>query len=98
MNKMLVLLSNLLDNAIEGCCRVKEQRVLVCRLILEEDALQISVKNSSLPLTIVENAIPTSKEPKAEHGFGLPRIQYIVKQFRGTCVFDFQNGWFILPQ
>lgn len=95
MNKMLVLLSNLLDNAIEGCYRVKEQRVLVCRLILEEDALQISVKNSSLPLTIVENAIPTSKEPKAEHGFGLPRIQYIVKQFRGTCVFDFQNGWFI---
>ena len=91
---MIVLLSNLLDNAIEGCCRVESQRVLDCRIIAVEDCLQLSVRNSSLPVLILGNSIPTSKTPKEEHGFGIPKIQHIVKQFHGTCMFDYQSGWF----
>lgn len=94
IDKMIVLLSNLLDNAIEGCCRVESQRVLDCRIIAVEDCLQLSVRNSSLPVSILGNSIPTSKTPKEEHGFGIPKIQHIVKQFHGTCMFDYQRGWF----
>ena len=94
IDKMIVLLSNLLDNAIEGCCRVEHQRVLDCRIIAVEDSLQLSIRNSSLPVSILGNNIPTSKVPKEEHGFGIPKIQHIVKQFHGTCMFDYQNGWF----
>lgn len=94
MDKMVVLLSNLLDNAIEGCCRVDGERVMRCRVTIEEDLLHIFVGNSSIPVTIAENAIPTSKEPKEEHGYGLPQIRYIINDFHGTYALDYQEGWF----
>ena len=94
MDKMVVLLSNLLDNAIEGCCRVSDERILYCRLIQDEDVLKISVRNTSTPVTIVNNTIPTSKAPKHEHGYGLPQIRYIINDFHGSYAMDYSDGWF----
>lgn len=94
MDKMVVLLSNLLDNAIEGCCRISDERILYCKLIQDEDVLKISVRNTSAPVTIVNNTIPTSKAPTHEHGYGLPQIQYIINDFHGSYAMDYTDGWF----
>ncbi len=92
-DELVVLLSNLLDNAIEACCRVPKCRTIQCN-ILSEGSLFISVRNTSNPVTIMDNAIPTSKTPKEEHGFGLPRIQLILKQLHAEYTFAYENGWF----
>lgn len=94
MDKMVVLLSNLLDNAIEGCCRIATERILYCRLIQNEDVLEISVRNTSAPVTIIDNTIPTSKAPTYEHGYGLSQIKYLINDFRGTYAMDCSDGWF----
>lgn len=94
IEKIVVLLSNLLDNAIEGCCRVEDERIMYCKLIQDEDLLEISVRNTSVPLTILNNTIPTSKAPKYEHGYGLSQIQYIINDFHGTYAMNYSDGWF----
>lgn len=92
-DELVVLLSNLLDNAIEACCRVPKYRTIQCN-VLSEGSLFISVRNTSNPVLIVDNTIPTSKTPKEEHGFGLPRIQLILKQLHAEYTFAYENGWF----
>lgn len=90
---LVVLLSNLLDNAIEGCCRVEGERMILCK-ILAEDTLFLSVRNTSLPVTIHNGRIPTSKANKDDHGYGLGWIQYILDKLEGEYTFNYKDGWF----
>ena len=92
-DELVVLLSNLLDNAIEACCRMEGHRAIKCS-ILYDGALFLSVRNTSNPVTFVGDTIPTSKTPKEEHGFGLSRIQLILKQLKAEFTFSYENGWF----
>lgn len=92
-DRLVVLLSNLLDNAIEGCCRVDGNRALNCSLIAS-DVLSLSVRNTSQPVKIVNNTITTSKMSKRDHGYGLSQIQSILDQLHAEYAFDYQSGWF----
>lgn len=92
-DELVVLLSNLLDNAIEACCRVEGHRSIQCSILLAE-MLFLSVRNTSNPVTIMGDTIPTSKTPKEEHGYGLSRIQLIMKQLCAEYTFAYENGWF----
>ena len=91
---LVVLLSNLLDNAIEGCCRLTEEKQIFFRLIAEE-ALFLSIRNTSLPVTIQNGRILTSKPNKEAHGYGLGRIKYILDKFEGEYSFAYKDGWFV---
>lgn len=91
---LVVLLSNLLDNAIEGCCRLGGKRQIFISLIAEE-TLFLSIRNTSLPVTIQNGRIPTSKANKNAHGYGLGRIQYILDKFGGEYNFAYKDGWFV---
>ena len=93
MNRMIVLLSNLLDNAIEACCRKESDRQIFCEIIAN-DTLWISVKNTSTPVKITNGTIATSKKQKEDHGYGLPRIQSILDQLGAEYAFDYKDGWF----
>ncbi len=92
-NQLVVLLSNLLDNAIEGCCRVDSERALYCSMVAS-DVLLLSVRNTSQPVKIWNNTIETSKKSKINHGYGLSQIQHILDQLHAEYAFDYQNGWF----
>lgn len=92
-DELVVLLSNLLDNAIEACCRMEGRRAIQCSILLN-GTLFLSVRNTSNPVTIMGDTIPTSKTPKDEHGFGLSRIQLILKQLNAEYTFVYENGWF----
>lgn len=92
-NHLVVLLSNLLDNAIEGCARRNGDRIIQCK-ILHTDSLYISIRNTSDPVVIVDNQAPTSKEPREDHGHGMQRIQKILEQLNAEFAFTYENGWF----
>lgn len=92
-DELVVLLSNLLDNAIEACCRMEGHRTIQCSILLD-GTLFLSVRNTSNPVTITGDTIPTSKTPKEEHGFGLSRIQMILKQLQAEYTFTYEDGWF----
>ena len=92
-NYLVVLLSNLLDNAIEACLRYDGERIIQCRFIAT-DSFFLSVRNTSVPVVIIDNHIPTSKESKADHGYGLAHIDMILKQLKGEFYRGYNDGWF----
>lgn len=92
-NSLVVLLSNLVDNAIEACCRITDNRAIHCSIVAK-DSLFISIRNTSLPVTITNNTIPTSKTPADEHGFGLSQIKTILELLNAEYAFSYESGWF----
>lgn len=90
---LVVVLSNLLENAIEACCRLPEDRKIECSLLLEE-SLFLSIRNTAFPVKIVDGRIETTKENKAEHGYGLAAVQRILQQLQGELVIDYREPWF----
>jgi signal transduction histidine kinase len=90
---IVVLLSNLLDNAIEACRKLETERVIQCR-ILAGDTLFISIRNTSLPVQTAGDTIPTSKHPPREHGFGLLNIRHILESLGAEYTYQYCDGWF----
>ena len=92
-DKLVVLLSNLLDNAIEACLRKNGDREIVCA-ILNEDGMYLSVRNTSNPVNIVNGEIATSKADTSDHGFGLPAVKLILDALNAEYTFVYNDGWF----
>lgn len=92
-NAVVVLLSNLLDNAIEGCQRVEGEKCIHFSFLLEEEVF-LSVENTSLPVEIREGRIATSKTPASDHGFGLVSIRRILDDLGGEYTYSYCDGWF----
>lgn len=92
---LTVLISNLMDNAIEACALLPEdQREIEVRAILEETFF-FSVRNRSLPVKIVDGTIPSTKPDPSMHGYGLANVRTILAQYT-ECYHDmtYKNGWF----
>ena len=93
-NEMLVvLLSNLLDNAIEACRKLDSERFILCRLVHEEEMF-LSIQNTSPDVEIIGDTVQTTKEPKEEHGFGLANVCKILDQLGAEYTFSYENGTF----
>lgn len=92
-NELVVLLSNLLDNAIEACLKLASNREIVCSII-KEDSIYISIRNTSVPVTIIYGEIATTKQDATEHGYGLTAVKYILNQLNAEYTFTYRDGWF----
>ena len=90
---LVVLFSNLLDNAVEGCARLPEGRMIRCSILLS-DSLYISIRNTSPAVVMNGKEIPTTKEPKHEHGFGLVSVRRILEDLGAEYTFHYADGWF----
>lgn len=92
-SELVVLLSNLLDNAIEACRRVDAERLIRCT-ILENDGFFLSIRNTSLPVRITEHGIATTKVSASEHGYGLPSVCRILDGLHAEYAYNYEAGWF----
>lgn len=81
---MVILLSNLLDNALEACAQVDGEKEIVINSALSESLWCIEVCNPVRKDVVIHgNHIETSKEHKETHGFGLLNIERTAKQYDG---------------
>ena len=89
---IVILLANLLNNAIEACEKCNDKKVIKLKLLYEDGALMLSVKNTYIQPIIYENGeIRTSKvNAPDEHGVGIKNILKIVEKYDGSYVMD--NG------
>lgn len=90
---LVVLLSNLLENAIEACERLQDNRMIEFTILLE-DILFLSIRNTAPPVIIMNGQIETTKDNKAEHGFGLAGVRRVLTQLNGEYVMDYTGNWF----
>lgn len=92
-DSLVVVLTNLLDNAIEACRRLDGYREIFCS-VLYDDGLYISIRNTSEEVAIVDGIIPTSKQDSLSHGFGLLSVTYVLDKLDAEYTFGYDEGWF----
>lgn len=93
LNELVVLFSNLFDNAIEACMKLPSDRAIHCHIV-NGDSMFVSIRNTSPTVEIVDGMIETTKEPRHEHGFGLPNIRHILKGLSAEFAYHYEDGWF----
>ncbi len=83
---LVVILSNLLDNAIEACQKCEGKRTIKMKFMTENDIVILSVKNTSIGTCSIENdKIATTKKFRSEeHGIGIRNIKNAIKKYGGT--------------
>lgn len=91
---IVVILSNLLNNAFEACEKCNE-KIVRMKLIQEETETIISVINS-YNKKLVKNGenFETSKSDKEFHGIGIQNIKDTVDKYKGTCIIEYDDYFF----
>lgn len=85
-NALVVLLSNLLDNAIEACCKIfdsKQRRILIKMSVGPNECILCVENTVAAPVRIEDNRIKTTKPDPEQHGYGLKNIAAIVNTYDG---------------
>jgi sensor histidine kinase regulating citrate/malate metabolism len=90
---LVVVLANLLDNAIEACEKIEEpaQRIIRLRMQAALEAHFLYVDNpTAQPVQIVNNQVVSTKKDGLEHGYGLKNIATILDQLDAIYAIDYQ--------
>ncbi|MDD6812065.1 MAG: GHKL domain-containing protein [Lachnospiraceae bacterium] len=88
--EIVILLGNLLDNAIAECERVVragKDAVIQFKFIYEEGKVILSIKNPVFEkVQIVDNKVQVNA--KSGHGIGLKNVEAVVEKYDGSIAFD----------
>jgi sensor histidine kinase regulating citrate/malate metabolism len=89
------MLSNLLDNSIEGCLAAGGDQIKAS-LHTEKGYLFITVTNPAPPDLMIRNPqLTTTKRDPAAHGYGIPIIRRLAEKYNGCVTFQVDNGFFV---
>lgn len=101
---LVILLSNLLNNAIEACEKCSKERNVKIKCIFEDDELILSIKNTyNGKLNKIGENLYTTKEKDIEsHGTGLKNVIYIIEKNEGYYAIKHTDNEFwisvVIPQ
>lgn len=91
----VVVLSNLLDNAIEACKTQKDTKMIRVKIQCSEGKTVLSVMNTIDKVPVMENGLPvTTKGDPLIHGYGLQNIVSILAEYGACPAIQCQDGWF----
>lgn len=92
---IVVILSNLLNNALEACEQCEDKWIKL-KFVLEDGQAVISVKNSMAAEPVVEDGalLTTKTKEAAEHGMGIQNVVETVEKCGGRYMVDYGRGEF----
>ena len=92
--ELIVVLSNLLDNAFNACMAVSsfEERKVLLKMRTEEAAGFLYLENRTAhDVEILDNKIVAPKNKSIEHGYGLKNVTAILENINALYVFDYNS-------
>ncbi|SFC01930.1 sensor histidine kinase [Butyrivibrio sp. YAB3001] len=93
---LVILLSNLIDNAIEAASIVDGERKIEIKSILKKNLWVFTISNTCIQDVFVHNnRIATTKADKESHGFGLANIERVVERYDGSLKLECKDHKFI---
>ena len=103
-DNLCIIIGNLLDNAIEGTQKLKEEeRQIYLEMMLKVDNLFILIKNPCMEQSLMKKGghFLTTKNEEG-HGMGLLSVKRAVEECQGSIYTNVENGIFqasvILPR
>jgi sensor histidine kinase regulating citrate/malate metabolism len=77
------ILSNLLDNAIEACCKIEQGRYINLEIIFVKTQLNIKIINAANGEYKIESGKFKTTKPGDLHGIGMGQVKSIVENYGG---------------
>lgn len=95
---LCVLLGNLLENAIEGCSSVpEEKRKIKLRISTHAANLMLTLDNTFSGTLLTENGeYLSSKRQNGQKGIGLSSVAALTEKYNGSLYIEEKNGWFMV--
>lgn len=94
---VIILLLNILDNAIEASCREENEKRINLVVRKKEEYVSIFVENKITASVLDTNPnLKTTKEESRKHGIGMEEIRDIIKAVDGLMEVYEKNGFFCL--
>lgn len=92
---LMVILGNLLDNAVTAAEKVRENAFIKICIIYEKGMLFIAIKNSYSETLIETNGyLYTTKKNKEHHGYGIKNVKKILESYNGMIEYHYDNEVF----
>lgn len=92
---IVIILGNLLDNAIEATERLRDNKYISISFEYEMDNVYITIKNSyDNIVNIVGGKMVTRKSDSLLHGIGLESVREVVKKYNGIINFKRSDNQF----
>lgn len=92
--ELIVVLSNLLDNAFNACMAVSsfDERKVLLKMRTKEAAGFLYLENRTAhDVEILDNKIVAPKNKSIEHGYGLKNVTAILENINALYVFDYNS-------
>lgn len=92
---MVVILTNVIDNAIEAAEKVTDEikRKISLKIKVLDEVTFLNIENyTETPVVIRNNKVITSKEDRMKHGYGLLNVSSIVAQYGGFYTISYDAG------
>lgn len=99
IKKRCTIISNLLNNAIEACEKIQEdKRIIEFKIAGYNSQIFISVCNSYDMESIInqKQKFITTKEDKLNHGIGLENVRRTVKKYDGDMRISQENASIVI--
>lgn len=95
---VVVILSNLLNNAMEATGQLEENRHIILSVKVEEDGVRIITENTHCNTMETDgDRILTSKlEDDSNHGYGIQNVKNSVAKYDGDCDISYTENKFVL--
>lgn len=92
---LVVILTNVIDNAIEAAEKVTDEikRKISLKIKVLDEVTFLNIENyTETPVVIRNNKVITSKEDRMKHGYGLLNVSSIVAQYGGFYTISYDAG------
>lgn len=89
---------NLIKNAVEGCEKVtSDGRSINVKIKNIGERLGIVIENDTVLEALPKNCvIPTTKEDKQNHGFGMKSVKSVIEKYNGIYQNSVEDGKFVV--
>ena len=92
---LVVVMGNLLDNAIEAIEKIKENKYIKISVKYDRQCLIVRVINSfDSQINMEKGKIQTRKENSEFHGIGLESVENVVAKYRGNIKIEYKKEIF----
>lgn len=92
---LVVLLSNLLNNAVEACEKASK-KIIKMKFAVEDNQIILSIKNTiaEMPIENGGTFITSKTMEPTEHGIGLKNVEEVIEKYNGSYVIDYNDKMF----
>lgn len=99
-SELVIILANLLDNAIEACSKIPEaeNRHILFKVKIFDGTTFLHIENTTAERVVIkDNRVVTSKQNRLQHGYGLQNVTSAIEQHGGsyTMRYDTEQGKFM---